>query len=250
MPTVAASTTFSNSQVQTVQQKKKIKIILSNLQAYVQIEANSDVSAYVQLDQISLDNKTSRVKSKKSAAKKAEVAVNHELLIQFRKKKDDPILSDGMLDLIIEDLLMEVDVPTLNGIIDFIDDDGDESERIKPSLPANIQIQNSQFVLNKCVANQLDKFKNQITIESLCVKKCRLNEIVLNINQDMTSVRPRGGRSKVPRIKSFDKEMLIVDYESKVAEKDLIDKMTGSKADQLASLVFLLRKSKEVGIFI
>jgi len=243
----AVSTTLSDSQTQTFQQTKKIKIVLGNLQMYAQMENNSDLSAYVKLDQISLDDKVSKpMLENLSSSENSVTTLNHEVLVQFRKKKNDPVLKDGMVDLIIENILLEVDVPSLNGIIDFIDDDGDESEKIKPSLPANIQIRNTKFILNKSVSNKLEKFKNKILIENLYVKKSRLNEIVLNVYQGVNRGRSSFKRSKVPRIKSFDKEMLIVDYEAKVAEKEMIDKVSGCKAEQLASLVFLLRKSKEV----
>lgn len=116
-------------------------------------------------------------------------------------------------------------------------------------MPANIFIKNSEFLLNKCLSNKLDKFKKSITIDSLFVKKSPLNEIILTeqLKTKLTNRLPKP--NKKSRAKSFDKEELFFDYDTKVAEKDLLDKVDTQKSEQLASLVFLLRKSKEVKKF-
>lgn len=101
---------------------------------------------------------------------------------------------------------------------------------MKHSLPANIVIKNSQFVINKFVSTELEKFKNKITIENLWVKKSSINEVSFVENKF---------NSKRQKQRTY-------------SSNDEIDEMFTKKSiikspEQIASLVFLLRKSREVG---
>lgn len=103
---------------------------------------------------------------------------------------------------------------------------------MKHSLPANIIIKNSQFVINKCVSIKLEKFKNKITIENLWVQKSSINELLF-VENKFNSKRQK------QRTDSSNNET-----EEMFTEKSIIN-----SPEQLASLVFLLRKSREVGNF-
>ena len=106
---------YNDIQVQTTQQTIRLKIVLNNFQSYAQVNANSRIQALLQVDNLELDNRKSIV----IAQKLKEKLANHEILIQFRKLKEDPMLKDGLLDLIVEDFSMELDVPRLNGNTEY-----------------------------------------------------------------------------------------------------------------------------------
>lgn len=107
---------YKDSHIQTTQQTIKVKIILNCFQSYTQINSNSRIIAMIKAENIELDNKKSVFMSKKSRNIK-ETPINQEILIQFRKFKEDPLLKIGLLDLIIEDFVLEFDIPILNGNI-------------------------------------------------------------------------------------------------------------------------------------
>lgn len=142
--------------MQTVQQTKKIRIVIGNLQTYAQVNANSDVQAYVQLDHLQLDGKPGKFKPKVATStddyQDSNAVSNHEVLVQFKKKKDDPFSKEGLVDVILEDLKLEIDVPTMNGNISY--------NSIFNFLIVSYQFSNGLLILKKSKCVNLTRFNS------------------------------------------------------------------------------------------
>ena len=236
---------FVHTETQTTQPTTLIQIKLKNLQAYAQLNNDSDLYALVSLDEIALNNQVSGFKPKSVQTMEELVGdlSSSQILLQFKKKHDDPACRAGLLDIIVEDFAFEIDVPTLNGIVDFIEDDVDANEQAeKNSLPVNIRIINSQFTLS--ADNSPNTLKNNIAINELYVNKLSTNETVIsdffsnfNLREEIDKAVPS---SRKKRVKSISLDNYI--------DLKMMQKCEGPKDEQLASLVYLLRKSKEEGM--
>ena len=101
--------------------------------------------------------------------------------------------------------------------------------------------------MNKTRKNTLDKFKNSITINDLKVYKSPLNKITITeLPKSQSKIILRSSNKTQKRVKSVNKEVVYAECDAKSAERDFLDKVDPYKSEQIASLVNLLRKSKEV----
>jgi hypothetical protein len=242
-----------NQEAQTSQITTVVKIKLQNVQTYVQSNANSDLYALVALSALELNGKTSKFKTKSEQQEHTVEALSNKqsILIKFKKKQDEPESKEGLLDILLEDFQFEIDEPTLNGLVDFVEDDPEFFDPKKTSIPANICIFNCLFSLSNNLVNE-NLSKKDITISSLFVKKSSTNEILIATNKSNKNYEnipsltsKKFSLNKKKRTSSFSNRNLSA-YESlKCFEKDLMDKVNSQKSEQLASLVYLLRKSRE-----
>ena len=233
---------FVHNETQTTQPTTLIQIKLNNLQIYAQLNNDSDLYALVSLDEIALNNKVSSFKPKSIQSIEEMVGdlSSSQILVQFKKKHDDPTCKAGLLDIILENFAFEIDVPTLNGIVDFVEDDLDNNEQAeKNSLPVNIRVINSQFTL--CADNSANALRNKIAIDEIYVNKLSTNETIISdffssfsLKEEMAKTVPSARKKRIKSI-SLDN---YIDLKS-------LQKCEGPKDEQLASLVYLLRKSKE-----
>lgn len=110
---------FVNTSAQTNQQTIKVKITLSNLKTYTQIESNSDIYSLVQVGGLKVNKNKGEHLAKsmntESERNKDGESNSHQIAIRFRKRKEDPAFMAGLVDVLLEDFKLEIDVPTMNG---------------------------------------------------------------------------------------------------------------------------------------
>ena len=252
---------------QTAQPTTVVKIKLTNLKVYAQ-QRNADLCALVSLDQVELQNKKSKFNEKSSNSKDKNnnnetdrLEKNFDLLVCFKKIENEIDCQNGLLKLIIENLGFDADIPTLVGVMELIEDD-DFYEPNKKTLPINILIKNCHFNVNDN-PNDADSKSISVSINDLVVNKLENNEIVIsemnlssldkklfNFKKSIMSHGKSPRSIRKLRKKSLSKE---VEYDDqfKIFKNDSIitfnykSKYDNRNSNQLASLIYMLRKCKE-----
>ena len=258
---------FSSNQTQTNTFSKKVKIVLNNLSVYVQ-QSDQGLCVLSTLDDIEMEN----IKSKFNKVEEESEFVlnerkienskekeNSEILICFKAVENSQTKKYNQAEILITNFKFEVNIPTLIGLVELIDDD-DFYEPDKLSLPVNVSVKNCKFSLN----DNPGEFNKplHLSINKLLVNKLSNNEIVLSelslapnyqikkflgLTRVVTSSSIQSSRT---RRKSLTKE---VEYDNQFktfktgsilsfSYKSIHD---NTNADQIASLVWLLRQQKE-----
>jgi hypothetical protein len=246
------SKSFVETVCQTVQTTISVKFKLKSLQTYVQMNENGDLFCINKVDEVHLRNmKSKHKKSQNSGANNCSLIDDavffsqdlSDILIRFKKMEKSSDSKDGLVEVLIEDFFFEIDMPTLAGLIELIDDD-DVGIEMKPEvMPFSLILKNCQFSLNDQINESDELFKNErtlsLTVSHLLVNRLANNELVVSEFSDHSKSDVFRPRDK--RVKSLDKHDCLDLIESQ-------DSSSNNKPMQLASLVFLLRKSKEENI--
>ena len=247
---------FNDTICQTIQTTILVKFKLTNLQTYVQINENGDIFSMVKVDQAQLRNmKSKHKKSQNSEVNNCSLIDDcvflsqelSEILIRFKKIENSLSLKDGLVEVLVEDFFFEIDIPTLTGLIELIDDNDVGIEMKQEVMPFSMIIKNSQFNLNDQINESDELFKNEktlsLSISHLLVNRLANNEIVVS-GSDFNDQKNYGV------FKSRDKKGKSLDQNESLSCLDRVENQDSSsnKAMQLASLVFLLRKSKEENV--
>jgi hypothetical protein len=160
---------------------------------------------------------------------------------------------NGLLEVLLEDFKLDVDVATLAGLGEFLDDTSDNFVMSNIDLspkevpPVDVFIRNCRFLLKDDPASPLENNPKLIdlTIERLNVSILPTKQIVLN---EMTGVT-RKLKQQVDTKKSGKRRSSIFqDLESLIkfqSEFELNKRVNHVKSDKFASLVYMLRKAKK-----
>ncbi len=239
---------FQEFECQTVQTTLPVKFKLNNLNTFVQVNDNSDMFALVNLNQIQIRNLKSKFKKSNHDFSlfddESSEEDTSEILIRFKRIEESSDCKDGLLEILLEDFSFEMDMSTLTGLIEFIDDDDIGVLVKEETLPFNVNIKNCQFFLNDQINETNEYFKNaktvNLTINNLFVSRLVNNEIkITELNKTNSLLKSSNfSINNKKRNRSLKEESLSL--------LDEIENDTNSiKPVQLASLVFQLRKSKE-----
>ena len=269
---------YASQPTQTTMPTKTIKIKLNNLNVYAQ-QSNAGMCVLASLDQIELDNHKSNSTAKKNDAANqcmdvmlaSDINKSHtdakkedafSLVICFKKIDHDLASQDGLAELVIENFQFEVDIPVLIGLLELVDDN-DFYEPHKKTLPVNILLKNSKFCLND---NPGERNKPlHVSINKLLVNKLSNNEIAVSemslapdlfkntrsfnlrslvVNKNISRQTSRYRRKSLSKEIEYESQFKLFKQESLLSfsYKSIHDSIN---ADQFASLVYLLRKTKE-----
>jgi hypothetical protein len=257
---------FSSNQTQTNMFSKKVKILLNNLGVYVQ-QSDQGLCVLSTLDDIEMENiksKFNKVEEEsefvlnESKIENSNEKENSEILISFKAVENSQTTKYNQAEILITNFKFEVNIPTLIGVVELIDDD-DFHEPDKPSLPVNVSVKNCKFSLN----DNPGEFNKplHLSINKLLVNKLSNNEIVLSEMRlapncqiekflGLTRVTSSSKQSSRTRRKSLTKE-IEYDNQFKIFKTGSILSFSyksihdNTNADQIASLVWLLRQQKE-----
>ncbi len=245
---------------------KKVKILLNNLGVYVQ-QSDQGLCVLSTLDDIEMENiksKFNKVEEEsefvlnESKIENSNEKENSEILISFKAVENSQTTKYNQAEILITNFKFEVNIPTLIGVVELIDDD-DFHEPDKPSLPVNVSVKNCKFSLN----DNPGEFNKplHLSINKLLVNKLSNNEIVLSEMRlapncqiekflGLTRVTSSSKQSSRTRRKSLTKE-IEYDNQFKIFKTGSILSFSyksihdNTNADQIASLVWLLRQQKE-----
>jgi hypothetical protein len=255
-----------NVECQTRKAMLNVKITLTEMRIYAQKESSGSC-ALVDIEQLELHNS-------KSSAVQTDRA--KEIYICFVKRADERDANDlddegekwpsselaairelGMAHVSLENIRLEVDVPILNGVLEFLDDNDlfdltADGVNNKPTQPARVLIRDCLFRLNnECAESKLNK-PQDILIKHLLVRKLSNNEIRLCVTPSPPfPFSPSLGQTKCPAVSSFEIEKRRKTSRLTSIRNDVLltsiknYEMSQNYANQLASLIQMLRKSKE-----
>ena len=123
-----------------------VKFKLNNINTFVQVNDNSDMFTLVNLNQIQIRNLKSKFKKSNHDFSlfddESSEEDTSEILIRFKKIEESSDCKDGLLEILLEDFSFEMDMPTLTGLIEFIDDDDIGVLVKEETLPFNVNIKN------------------------------------------------------------------------------------------------------------
>ena len=230
----------SESSTQTHQQTMLAKIKLKNILSYIQTDESS-LCVMVQLDGLELHNRQSKTK-------KSEKISRSDILLCFKRQEDNIEAKDGILELIIENLILDIDLPIVVGIGEFVEDNDYSNQPKKATLPVKIIVRNCDFTLLNEPEN-VEKAIN-LSVNKILVHKLPTNELVISefsVDDHCTNKKLKKFNAKKIDYYSFDlnKGFRTLENDLLMAPTKALKKESYVSPDQLASLVFLLRKSRE-----
>lgn len=228
--------TVDDRGTQTEERTLKIRLRLTNMEAYVQLK-DDDMAAMARIDRLAIEN----LRSDKGG----------EILIRFRKLPKDVECHNGLADVLIENLKLNAYMFNILGLVELIDDDDEPCAHVgkkKETLPANVTIKNTQINLSEDPGFQVfedDPKLLPITIERLELKKLSNGAIQIREAKfdDWGRPWPKNGllhspvglKKEIDYLNQFKYDLTFLEFNSKF-------KFNSSK---FASLVYLLRQAKE-----
>ncbi|CAF0714322.1 unnamed protein product [Brachionus calyciflorus] len=224
--------------VQTNSTQTKVKLNLKNLNVYLQT-INENLTVLIDLEQI-------RIRDRKSSCKNIEKS--QEILAKFKKISDDKDSQNGLVEIFLDNYSLELDIPTLTGIVDLVDDNDDFSNgEKKESIGVRAFVKNCGIKLND---DPFNPFENNPKILSVSVEQIQvdktpdnrliINEIKLENKFDLDAEKLKSKLTMNHEFKFVQEsksDMSCMEFRSKLNLK--ID------SNKFASLVLMLRKQKE-----
>ena len=253
-----SATQISASQhAQTVQLTRNIKIKIDGVKIYAQTQ-NENVLALVKVDDLDIiqGNKN---KPKDAEAKKSSLSSNEDILVRYKKSVDDFESKDGLVEVMLDEFKFDIDIATINGLVELIDDLSDNFIMTDPDLtpkdllPLNVFLRNCRFRLRDEPNTPIENNPKLIdmTIEKLKLSRLPNNQLLIKESLIPNKSNEIGTFSKkaVKMQTNFTSSgSVLQNLESLVKfQNDFeLDKRVGHmKSDKYASLVYMLRKSKE-----
>lgn len=222
-----------------------LKLKMNNLQVYAQ-NAQSNTSAIVTLDQLEINDK-------KSKFNKKDENDTDKILIKYKKLPNDSDSKNGILQLVLENLVLDLEKFVLDGLIEFVDDN-DFYEPNKKTLPVNILVKNSKISIIDYTSKL--QIKNQsLLLNHLLVQKLPNNELVIShLKENIRNIEfmnlsnsscLNGGKKRRFRKNSLMEEIEYDQMSRMIRTTNYKAEHDDKDGSKLASLVYMLRKSKD-----
>jgi hypothetical protein len=241
---------YETNQTQTKQSTTSIKFKIFKLETYFQY-LNTDLSLIAKSNNLELDEKKSYVFDHSKENSKSEFS-NENILFFFKMVSSDKESSKGIVHVFLKDTSLEANMQTLSGLADFFDDK-ETFDSAQKTIPVNLIIENCSF----CLTNDENVSKKMnIFISKMLINKLNNNDIIISeMNLPLTNVlKYTNKKSKKIETendlnKSLQNDQLVKILRNRsVKIKDDKAKFNQVYSDQLASLVYMLRQTKNCNL--
>ncbi len=227
---------------QTSQQTRPITIKLGGINLYAQT-LDENAVALIKLGHLNISHGSKIPDEPKKSPDSSDI------LVRFKKIANDYVSKNGLVELLLQDFKFDIDLATVNGLVELIDDAADNfilentDSTPKEMLPLDLYLRNCRFQLKDEPTSPIENNPKliDITIEKLNVAKLSSNQIILKeIVTSQSGTKKRLMKSKSKSI--FEELDSLIKFQN---DFELDKRVSQVKSDKFASLVYMLRKAKE-----
>lgn len=198
------------------------------------------------------EDKKAAVEFSSKRNKQSKPAQSPDIILKYKKISDDPESKDGLVDLKLDSFQFDIDIPTLNGLVDLIDDTDNfivhsTSLTAKEMLLVNVHLRQCRFFLKDHPHSVIENNPKvlDLNIERLSLTKLPNNQIVIKEVQMKSSdmgVKKLSSKKPACSDKLFSNLQSLIKFQK---DYEVEKRISNAKSDKYASIVYMLRKAKE-----